>query len=63
MFLRARQTNSEASGVVLLLIDENRKPAILSLVVFDLDLEILGLLCKLLGKGLEFEELRTVSES
>jgi hypothetical protein len=57
LFLRAGQADSEASGVILLLVDHDGKPAVLPLVVLNLDLEFLGLLCELLGEGLEFEEL------
>ena len=61
LLLCARQANSEARGVVLLLLDECRKTASFTLVVLDLGLEVGGLLRELLSEGLEFEELYCVS--
>ena len=57
LLLSTRQADRETSGVVLLLVDENCKPAVLPLVVLNLDFKVLGLLCELFGKRLEFEEL------
>lgn len=58
LLLGAGKTDRYASGIVLLLVDEAAKAAVLALVVLDLDLEVLRLLGKLLGEGLELEELR-----
>lgn len=44
-----------------MLIDECRKAAILALVGFNLDFELLSLLGELFRKRLEFEELHSVS--
>jgi len=57
LLLRTGKTDRHASIVVLLLVEQASKTAVLPLVVLDLDLEVLGLLGELLGKGLEFEEL------
>src|SRR2546423_6119726 len=57
LLLGSRETHGEAGSVVLLLIDEGCKAAILALVGLDLGLEVLSLLGELLGKGLELEEL------
>jgi hypothetical protein len=57
LLLRAGQAEGETSSIVLLLVDETRKTAILPLMTFDLDLEFGGLLGELFGKRLEFEEL------
>jgi hypothetical protein len=57
LLLGARETDAEAGGVVLLLVDERREAAILPLVGLDLDLELLRLLGELLGKCLELEKL------
>lgn len=57
LLLRSGQAQSETGGVVLLLVDEAAKATVLPLVVFDLDLELGGLLGELLGEGLELEEL------
>lgn len=57
LLLRTGKTDRHASIVVLLLVEEPGQTTVLSLVVLDLDLEVLGLLGELLSKGLEFEEL------
>lgn len=57
LLLRAGQADREPRGVVLLLVEETRQAAVLALVPFDLDLEILRLLGERVGKRLEFEEL------
>jgi hypothetical protein len=57
LLLSSRQANSETCGVILLLVDETSKTPVLSLVVLNLDLEILGLFRELFGESLEFEEL------
>jgi hypothetical protein len=57
LLLGASKTNRYASGIVLLLVDEATKAAVLTLVVLDLNLEVLRFLGKLLGEGLELEEL------
>lgn len=57
LFLRSSKASSQTSRVILLLIDETREASVLAFVVLDLDLEILSLFGKLLGKRLEFEEL------
>lgn len=61
LLLSARETKSKTSNVILLCVDEAGKAAILTLVSFDLDLELGGLFCKLLSKRLEFEELNRIS--
>ena len=57
LLLSARQTESETSDVVLLLVNETSEATVLALVVLNLDLELGGLLGELLSKGLELEEL------
>lgn len=57
LLLSTRQASSEALSIVLLLIDETSKTSVFTLVVLNLNLEILSLFGKLFGKGLEFEEL------
>lgn len=57
LLLRASKTESEAIGIILLLVNETGKTTILAFVVLNLDLEILRLLGELLSKGLEFEKL------
>ena len=51
------EADSEASRVVLLLLDKRSETAILAFVGLNLDLELLGLLGKLLCESLELEEL------
>ncbi|KAH6610285.1 hypothetical protein Trco_000305 [Trichoderma cornu-damae] len=57
LLLRAGEAGRQAAVVLLLLVDEGGEAAVLALVALDLDLEVLGLLGELLGKGLELEEL------
>jgi len=57
LLLSAGETDGQACGVVLLLVDKGPKTAVLALVILNLDLEILRLLGELLGKDLELEEL------
>ncbi|KAI6757633.1 hypothetical protein HG531_003458 [Fusarium graminearum] len=57
LLLSTSKTNREAGIVVLLLINETSKTAVLPLVCVDLDLEVLCLFGKGLSEGLEFEEL------
>jgi len=57
LLLSARQASREASSIILLLVDEAGEASVLTLVILNLDLEILSLLGELLGKCLEFEEL------
>lgn len=53
----ACETNRHASRIILLLINQAREATVLSLVALNLDLQILSLLGKSLGKCLEFQEL------
>ena len=57
LLLSSRKTSGQASGIILLLVNETSKASVLALVVLDLDLEILGLLGELFGERLELEEL------
>lgn len=57
LFLSAREAGVEASGIILLLVDETSETSVLTFVVLNLDLEILSLFGKLLSERLEFEEL------
>ena len=57
LLLSTRQSDSKPCGIVLLLIDETGEAAVLTLVVLNFDLEILGFLGELLGESLELEEL------
>ena len=57
LLLSAREASGETSSIVLLLVDETSETSVLTLVVLNLDLEILGLFGELLGKRLEFEKL------
>lgn len=59
LLLCAIEADSEASRVVLLLLDKRSKTAVLAFVGFNLDLELLGLFGKLLCESLELEELIT----
>src|SRR5271163_43678 len=60
LFLSTRKANSETGSIILLLINERSEAAIFAFVVLNFNLKILGLLCELFGKGLEFEELETL---
>jgi hypothetical protein len=57
LLLRSREAGGKASGIILLLVNETSETPVLTLVVLNLDLEILGLFGELLRKSLEFEEL------
>ena len=57
LLLGARKTGGKTSCIILLLVDEASKTSILTLVILNLDLEILSFFGELLSKGLEFEEL------
>lgn len=60
----SRKAGGETISVILLLVDETRETSVLTLVVLNLDLEILGLFGELLSESLEFEELkRLVNDS
>ena len=61
LLLSARQTERETSNVILLLVDEGRETAVLTLVVLNLNLELRSLFGELLSKRLEFEELQKFS--
>ncbi len=62
LLLGAREAGSQASCIILLLIDETSETSVLTLVILNLDLEILGLLCELLRERLEFEELGSLAK-
>jgi hypothetical protein len=57
LLLRSAEADSEAGVVVLLLVEEAGQAPVFALVALDLDLEVLRLLGKLFGEGLELEEL------
>jgi hypothetical protein len=57
LLLGAREAGGKASRIVLLLVNETSKTSVLTLVVLNLDLEILSLFGELLCKCLEFKEL------
>jgi hypothetical protein len=57
LLLGAGKASSKASGIILLLVNEASEASVLTLVVLDLNLEVLSLFGKLLSEGLEFEEL------
>ena len=57
LLLSSRKTSSEASGVILLLVNKTGKTSVLALVILNLDLKILSLFGELLCESLEFEEL------
>jgi hypothetical protein len=61
LFLSSGETCSEASCVILLLINETSETSVFTLVILNLNLEILCLFGKLLSESLEFEELLNVS--
>lgn len=58
LLLRSAEANGKAGVVILLLVEKTGQTSVLTLVRLDLALKILRLLGELLGKGLEFEELR-----
>lgn len=57
LLLRSREAGSKTSGIILLLVNETSETPVLTLVVLNLDLEILSLLGELFRESLEFEEL------
>jgi hypothetical protein len=57
LLLSASQTNRETCRIILLLINESPKTTIFTLVILNLDLEVLSFLGKLLREDLEFEKL------
>lgn len=57
LLLGSSKTVGKTSGVISLLLDESRESAVLALVILNLNLEVLSLLSKLLGKRLELEKL------
>lgn len=57
LLLGSGEADRQPRGVVLLLVEEAAQAAVLALVAFDLDLEVLRLLGEGVGEGLEFEEL------
>ena len=61
MLLGTGKAGSKASCIILLLIDETSKTSVFTLVVLDLDFEVLSLLGELLSKSLEFEELQMLA--
>lgn len=62
LLLGSGEACGKASCIVLLLVDEASEASILTLVVLNLDLEVLSLLGELFGESLEFEELNEVSK-
>lgn len=60
LLLCAIEANSEASRVVLLLLDKRSETTILAFVGLNLDLEFLGLFGKLFCERLKLEELITL---
>jgi len=57
LLLSPRETSSKTSSVILLLINETSEASVLTLVILDLDLEVLGFFGELFSESLEFEEL------
>ena len=57
LLLGTSKTNRQTSVVILLLVNEASETAVLTLVVLNLDLEVLSLLGECLSERLEFEEL------
>lgn len=57
LLLCSREARSETSCIILLLVDETSETSVLTLVILNLDFEILSLFGKLLSERLEFEEL------
>ena len=62
LLLSSREAGGEASCIVLLLVNETSKASIFTLVVLNLDLEVLSLFGELFGEGLELKELHVVSK-
>ena len=61
LLLGAIETLGKASSVILLLLDERSKAAILAFVGIDFNFKLLGLFSELLSESLKFEELPTMS--
>jgi len=61
LLLGSGETSGETSCIVFLLIDETSETSVLTLVILDLDLEILRLFGELLSESLKFEELDIIS--
>src|SRR4051794_40229615 len=61
LLLGTGKAHSKPSRIVLLLVNESCKTAVLTLVILNLNLEFLSLFRKLLRKCLEFKELIHVS--
>lgn len=57
LLLSAPQTNSDARHLILLVVQSRCESPVLLLVAVNLELQILSLLCELLSKGLELQEL------
>ena len=62
LLLGPREASGKTSCIVLLLVDETSETSVLTLVILNLDLEVLRLFGKLFGKSLELEELQIVSK-
>lgn len=60
LLFSSRKANGKTSTVILLLLNEGSETTSFTLVVLNLNLEVLSLLGKLLGESLELEELRNV---
>jgi hypothetical protein len=61
LLLGSREASSDTRSIVLLLVNETRETSVFTLVVLNLDFEILSLFGKLLSESLEFEELAGIS--
>jgi hypothetical protein len=61
LLLSSREASSDTRSIVLLLVNETRETSVFTLVVLNLDFEILSLFSKLLSESLEFEELAGIS--
>ena len=61
LLLSSREASSDTRSIVLLLVNETRETSVFTLVVLNLDFEILSLFGKLLSESLEFEELAGIS--
>ena len=62
LLLGPREAGSKAGCIILLLVNEACEASVLTLVILDLNLEVLSLLRELFGESLEFEELRNISK-
>jgi len=61
LLLGTGQTNSKASRIVFLLLDERCETAIFALVGLDLDFKVLSFFGKLISERLEFKKLAAES--